>query len=170
MGELKNSNQVHVEEPDPQPKWYIGTSAVEALKSQLRAGEWPREKEPAEAHRRPTRLSDFNGKLLEKNSKLRERGEASMVEEELIGLRLYSGPMYIRYNLVLRTIGALRVAATQRVDGGAGTYIPYIPVHTHTLRVAATQRVDGGAGTLRASHIHTHTQSTYIPIHTYIHT
>ena len=37
------------------------------------------------------------------NSKLRLSGHSEMILEEMIGGRLYTGPMYIKYNTVLRS-------------------------------------------------------------------
>ena len=39
------------------------------------------------------------------NSKLRAHGHAELIKEELIGGRLYTGPMYQKYNAVLRGFG-----------------------------------------------------------------
>ena len=43
---------------------------------------------------------------------------APLVEEEVIGARLYTGPMYVKYNTTLREIGALRSEASD--DGAVG--------------------------------------------------
>ena len=37
------------------------------------------------------------------NEKLRKDGHSEMIREELVGGRLYTGPMYIKFNTVLRT-------------------------------------------------------------------
>ena len=36
------------------------------------------------------------------NSQLRELDEPKMIIEEAIGLRLYTGPLFVKYNAVLR--------------------------------------------------------------------
>ena len=54
------------------------------------------------------------------NEKLRKDGHSEMIREELVGGRLYTGPMYVKFNTVLRTppqTGAL----TSRLYGAAPT-------------------------------------------------
>ena len=54
--------------------------------------------------RMPWPLSHFKKHLDAKNSELRVMGEPLVIEYELVGLRLYTGPMYCKYNLVLRKV------------------------------------------------------------------
>ena len=62
--------------------------------------------EHPEWQRRPQPLSTFlvEGGPLEReaNSKLREAGHPQIILEELLAGRLYTGPMYMKYNAVLR--------------------------------------------------------------------
>ena len=43
------------------------------------------------------------------NSRLHDENMAPLMIEELVGARLYTGPMYLKYNSVLRNIGKLRL-------------------------------------------------------------
>ena len=67
------------------------------------AEEWKIVVEPEEGFeyssgRIGTPLAVFLKLMDEKNALLRERGLALMVEVELIGARLYTGPLYEKYN------------------------------------------------------------------------
>ena len=42
------------------------------------------------------------------NETLREAGHATVIVEEQVAARMYTGPMYMKYNLVLRGMGAGR--------------------------------------------------------------
>ena len=53
-------------------------------------------------------LKEYEDKMNEKNAQLREKDLDPLIEEELIAARLYTGPMYSKYNDVLRVIGSLR--------------------------------------------------------------
>ena len=50
-------------------------------------------------------LADFHPELHRVNGELAGLGEPVLLEEELIGGRLYTGPMFQKYNLVLRSSG-----------------------------------------------------------------
>ena len=41
------------------------------------------------------------------NGQLREHGHEELIEEEAVGGRLYTGPMYEKYNLVLRSMSGV---------------------------------------------------------------
>jgi len=52
----------------------------------------------------PTKLNDMMEAMEEKcNALLRKDGHSEMIKEELVGGRLYTGPMYVKYNTVLRS-------------------------------------------------------------------
>ena len=53
-------------------------------------------------HRRPHPLGELVHRLEEKNMQLRRMGEPCLLLEEAITARLYTGPMFIKYNAVLR--------------------------------------------------------------------
>ena len=59
-------------------------------------------------HRRPRPISDFEDDINEKNAKLRDMAMDPLQNVEIICARLYTGPMYCKYNTVLRDIGHLR--------------------------------------------------------------
>ena len=44
----------------------------------------------------------MDNKVISKNNTLRQRGFAPLCSEEAIGTRLYTGPMYHKYNTVMR--------------------------------------------------------------------
>ena len=52
--------------------------------------------------------SHFEAELHERNGQLRDKGMEALLEEELIGGRMYTGPMYCKYNVVLRDIGEVQ--------------------------------------------------------------
>ena len=52
----------------------------------------------------PRTLADMLGGMEEKcNAKLRVDGHSEMIREELVAGRMYTGPMYAKYNTVLRS-------------------------------------------------------------------
>jgi hypothetical protein len=71
--------------------------------------------ESVERRRKITPLSDFEDERLEINLRLRELNMEPLQEIETVCARLYTGPMYCKYNTVLRDIGHLRsqLLATQ---------------------------------------------------------
>ena len=91
--------------------------------SQLRRAAYPAETRDIQgAHRRASRLRPLTAllpALAEKNAALRRQGEADeMLEEELLAARLYTGPMFQKYNLVCRAAN---------LPGW-----PYLPPNLHT--------------------------------------
>ena len=70
---------------------------------------WPCEKEGKrpKVPREPVILKDSD-EVSDKQAKLRAAGHVTLLDEELVGARLYTGPMYAKYNTVLRDIGRLR--------------------------------------------------------------
>jgi len=75
------------------------------------SGKWPADDTPPRCadgnlyERSPDPPSKFADKLREVNDELKEAGEPEMLMEELIGCRLYTGPMFVKYNTVLRGLG-----------------------------------------------------------------
>jgi hypothetical protein len=65
-------------------------------------------KSPRRARRQIILLKKYDDKVNEVNAQLREKDLDPLIEEELIAARLYTGPMYSKYNDVLRVIGMLR--------------------------------------------------------------
>ena len=70
---------------------------------------------PREAHvnahsREPRPLADFAAKLADVNARLAKMTQPAMETPELIAARLYTGPLYQKYNLVLRGSPSLRGA------------------------------------------------------------
>ena len=61
-----------------------------------------------DARRQIMPLGEYEAKMNEINAQLREKDLDPLIEEELIAARLYTGPMYSKYNDVLRVIGTLR--------------------------------------------------------------
>ncbi|KOO36153.1 hypothetical protein Ctob_009550, partial [Chrysochromulina tobinii] len=65
-------------------------------------------KSPRRARRQIILLKKYDDKVNEVNAQLREKDLDPLIQEELIAARLYTGPMYSKYNEVLRVIGMLR--------------------------------------------------------------
>ena len=61
-----------------------------------------------DARRQIMPLGEYEAKMNEINDQLRDKDLDQLIEEELIAARLYTGPMYSKYNDVLRVIGTLR--------------------------------------------------------------
>lgn len=58
-------------------------------------------------------LRHFRAEIEERNSRLRDLGYEPVRKEELRASRLYTGPMYTKYNSVLREIGKQRTEAAE---------------------------------------------------------
>ena len=54
----------------------------------------------------PTPLSVLEEALAEKNAQLEKIGEPALALAEVLGARLYTGPMFFKYNSVLRGLGS----------------------------------------------------------------
>ena len=57
-----------------------------------------------ESARKPVRPSEFQAKLIAKNERLQELGLLPLSQEEMCAARLYTGPLFVKYNLVLRGV------------------------------------------------------------------
>ena len=58
-------------------------------------------------HRQPRPLAELTAAMDAKvNSQLRELREPEMIDEEALGLRLYTGPLFVKYNSVLRGLNS----------------------------------------------------------------
>ena len=57
--------------------------------------------------RTPEPLSKYLARLAEVNERLAQAKHAAMIEEELIAARMYTGPMYEKYNGVLRSFSGV---------------------------------------------------------------
>ena len=65
----------------------------------------------------PHPLSAFDAPRAEQNKRLVAAGAGRLLLEELVGVRLYTGPQYLRYNEVLRGLGRLqREERSSRVE------------------------------------------------------
>ena len=62
-------------------------------------------------------LSSYLAEQEERNGRLRDMGFAGISRTELIAGRLYTGPMFQKYNRVLREIGAQQIEA-EKTSGG----------------------------------------------------
>ena len=100
--------------------WFVADPSDEKLQ-ELELNEWPVEEkryfpdnpgtgENARAKRRePRPPQDFAVQLADCNGQLQQVGSSeSVVEAELVAGRLYTGPMFQKYNFVLREVGKLR--------------------------------------------------------------
>ena len=106
--------------------WFVADPS-DGRKAELEIRAWPHEgalfdeatgtaknkEEARKAARKPLPLSSFEAERNERNAQLSEKGLDPLQEEELVAARLYTGPMYVKYNWVLRSIGHIR-SATER--------------------------------------------------------
>ena len=89
----------------PQIEWWFVAAPDRAM-------EWPKEgniKEDGTSHatrRRPLPLSELKHRLHEVNAPLAVLEEPVLMLEEGLGARLYTGPMFVKYNDLLRGFGA----------------------------------------------------------------
>ena len=60
-------------------------------------------------------FSAFQGEYNQKNAQLKAQGMEKLQKVEFYGARLYTGPMYEKYNFVLRSIGKLRTESQAEV-------------------------------------------------------
>ena len=70
--------------------------------------EWPKEVGShlrQDCRRRAMPLQHYESLLPTKNAQLREAGSQPIIIEELIGARLYTGPIFYKYNTALRAVG-----------------------------------------------------------------
>ena len=89
----------------PEIEWYYVVDPQAGL-TQLQRASYPQETRDIEDdHKRsanPSPLGELLPRLASKNGELRQRGEPELLEEELVAGRLYTGPMFQKYNLVCR--------------------------------------------------------------------
>ena len=92
------------------PNGVLTTSAIEwaLVTNPVKGTEYPERANYREKHKELCRVPITLEKALEMmeeqcNEKLRADGHSEMIVEEYIGGRLYTGPMYIKYNTVLRS-------------------------------------------------------------------
>jgi hypothetical protein len=83
--------------------FFIADPSPERLAS-LQLKEWPQETKLLAANRpcrRPRPLRDFRAARLAVDAQLHARGESPLSVDHLVSLRLYTGPLYVKYNGVL---------------------------------------------------------------------
>lgn len=83
-------------------EWYFVSKPHEL--NSLNIKSWPQAPEGDRRH--PTDLQKFLDKMNDKNNLL--YGQEKLTEEEVIALRLYTGPMYIKYSNTIRAIRAYK--------------------------------------------------------------
>ena len=88
----------------------VTTPTADAL-ARLRLAAWPAEASDKLPDRSLTRraasLASFAPALAEVNQRLAAACQPALIEAELIALRMYTGPTFVKYNAVLRGLGAL---------------------------------------------------------------
>ena len=83
--------------------------------------------------RKPMPTAEMRAVIKQRNTELAAIGETSMLVEEGIGARLYTGPMFVKYNTVLRSMGGgAATAAKQLLHGN---------LYTTTLHVISSSIV-----------------------------
>ena len=100
---------------------------VKPDKAKIEAQSYPERDGYREQHpdwcRVPVKLDEMMKAMEEKcNERLRKDGHSEMIREELVAGRLYTGPMYIKYNTVLRSKSgdAAMLAAAKKLTLGNG--------------------------------------------------
>jgi hypothetical protein len=71
-------------------------------------------------------LNVFERKMDEKNRLLRAKGHAQLILVEVIGTRLYTGPMFEKYNLVLRFFTGKDQYTAEELGGKGTDGLPYL--------------------------------------------
>jgi hypothetical protein len=104
----------HTQQPDKHREFTAGnfgtttTSAIEwafvAEPESRPHGEWPFEVKVAELERRraPMPIAELERHVEEQSARLKEQREPALTLEEAFGARLYTGPLFVKYNAVLR--------------------------------------------------------------------
>jgi len=90
------------------PHWKKQASYLESHEDNLdiqRDTDWPVEKQNVEHARSSNRIKLFIKEALQKNQELRLIKERELLLEEVICLRLYTGPLFEKYNAVNRGVG-----------------------------------------------------------------
>jgi hypothetical protein len=112
----------------------LGSNGVVSLRLALKVGE---EYVQYSSSRTGTPLAVFVKLMDEKNALLKGKGLAPMMEEELIGARLYTGPLFEKYNRCGDPPDAPRPARREVIS--AGSFRVFL-----TIRCASWQRVAHG--------------------------
>ncbi len=87
-------------------EWYFVFEPEDGLQI-LQLDEWPVESRAqlSERRGRPCPLADYQADLVVHNDRLKVAGAPQLVMAELAAARLYTGPMFLKYNSVLRGEG-----------------------------------------------------------------
>ena len=91
-------------------EWLFVTEPHMDTLERLRRPAWPAEHPRYTdeiTRRKPVPLSRFHAQRLEANAQLEKEGVAPVGDAEFIACRLYTGPLFVKYNLVLRGLSAL---------------------------------------------------------------
>mmetsp|Transcript_24188 Transcript_24188/g.70892 ORF Transcript_24188/g.70892 Transcript_24188/m.70892 type:complete len:652 (-) Transcript_24188:3-1958(-) len=87
-------------------EWWYVVDPTNGLEKVPGLEDWPTEPELSICkRRRPVPLHTFNTAVAEVTAQLRKQAMPAMIKEELIGARLYTGPMFQKYNCVMRGVG-----------------------------------------------------------------
>ena len=100
----------------PVIEWHFVADPTDAEFLKSIGGEWPEDKMPpmegGRAFKRsPMPPKDFAAPMAEINRTLTNANEPPMLQVEFVACRLYTGPMFVKYNTVLRGVGASKVRA-----------------------------------------------------------
>ena len=113
----------HTEQPDSRLEFTAenkGTTTTSATEWAFVAepespphGKWPVEAkyvhEHEERRRAPMPIAELERHVEEQSARLLEQREPALTLEEAFGARLYTGPLYVKYNAVLRGLSAARL-------------------------------------------------------------
>ena len=101
----------------------------------------PHQKEQGNFSRKPQPPSAFAAKLAAKNEQLAELDIAELSHEEFCGARLYTGPMFMKYNIILRGL-----------PDSAGAYLKHQLSYSRNSRITGFFSNSRTRGTLVLAH------------------
>ena len=102
-----------------------------------------REKNP-EWCRKAIPLAFYEEKMRAKNEELKNSGQTELILEELVAGRLYSGPMYEKYNAVLRFSAAKNPDGSVKVAYSSVDEVPFLQKKCGSLNLGVWTRTDSG--------------------------
>ena len=130
-GSLKEGmGEEHNKRGDSQTPFLRSMSKPDNPKYATPAEEWTIVVEPEEGRkyssgRKGTPLKVFEALMAVRNNELRESKHAQMIVEELVGARLYTGPMFEKYNLVLRFFTGKPKYTAEELEGKGKDGLPF---------------------------------------------
>ena len=95
--------------------------------------------------RNPTSLADMEERMRLKNADLVSAGQTPLILEELIAGRLYTGPMYEKYNAVLRFFALKNEDGSVRTEYASEADVPFLQKKCGALDLGAWRAAAEGS-------------------------